>query len=139
MSTLFSAAKNAFFCPMIVLVPSNLIAMIFPGVQDENPICWLSDCAVKKLKNNVSPDSALPSPFKSPPSVFVSISISEVIKAIAPVSFFIVSPFCNVHITIGNAPPRISYSILYHLFFNNYYCSGGDYPPPGMVYLSFTP
>ena len=89
--------------------------MIFPGVHDENPICSPSDSAVKKFKNMVSPDNALPSPFNKPPPVLVSIFMPDVMNAIAPVSFFITSPFCNVHITIGKEPPFISYSILNHL------------------------
>ena len=91
--------------------------MIFPGVYDENPICSPSLSAVKKFKNNESPAKALPSPFKRPPPVLVSILIPEVINAIAPLSSFIVSPCCNVHITIGNEPPAISYSISNHLFY----------------------
>ena len=89
--------------------------MIFLEVHAENSIYSPSDSAVKKFKNKVSPANALPNPFNNPPPVLVSIFMPDVIYAIAPVSFFIVSPFCNVQITIGKEPPCILYSILNHI------------------------
>ena len=53
-------------------------------------VCDIEIEKLKKFKNNVSPDNALPSPFNRPPPVLVSIFMPDVINAIAPV---VINPF----------------------------------------------